>query len=402
MRVLMLSWEYPPHVVGGLGKHVAELVPALLQLPGVSVDVITPRWRGGAPEEALGTNGRLLRVGGLSEDPDNFYNTVVGVNPRLEEKARDIVSVDGPYDVIHAHDWLVAFAADSLKHGYRTPLISTIHATEKGRVRGELQTELQRSIHGIEWWLTFESWRIITTSRYMADQVRDHFNLPADKMDVIPNGVDTGRFDRLEGVDLAEFRRRYAEPPEKIVFFVGRLVWEKGIQVLVRAAPLVLQEMPAVTFVVAGTGPQMEALEALAESSGVSSRFRFTGFIPDEDRDKLFKVSDVGVFPSLYEPFGIVALEAMAAKLPIVVSDTGGLSEVVADDETGTKVLPDNPESLARGILRTLENPGSTRNRAANAYRVVRTVYNWSKIAGDTLAVYRRVRAEYLESDWSK
>lgn len=402
MRVLMLTWEYPPSVVGGLGKHVADLVPALLSIPGMSIDVVTPRRKEGAEEEDLGANGHVYRVEVPPAGTVDFYDHVLKANPKLEGKAREIIRSTGPYDLIHAHDWLVAFAANSLKHTYKIPLLSTIHATEKGRVRGELHTELQRAIHGAEWWLSYESWRVITTSQYMAGQVHDFFSLPIDKLDVIPNGVETAQFDVLDGVDLSHFRRHYAGPAEKIVFFVGRLVWEKGVQVLVRAAPEILQQMPDTKFVVAGTGPLKDPLRDQAESMGVGSKFFFTGFIPDDHRDKLFKVADVGVFPSLYEPFGIVALEAMAAKLPVVVSETGGLSEVVENNETGIKVHADDESSLAWGITHTLGHLDWTGARVANAYRVVQSQYNWQKIARDTAQLYERVVRERQQSDWGK
>jgi glycogen synthase len=402
MRILMLSWEYPPHTVGGLGKHVAELLPALLQKQDTSIDLLTPRWEGGSPEEALGTNGRVFRVEPSRGTPEDFMGTVTKTNYALEAKAESLILDSGVYDIIHAHDWLVAYAAVAEKHRYRTPLVSTIHATEKGRVRGDLQTELQRAIHGIEWWLTYESWRVITASRYMSEQVRESFALPPDKLDVIPNGVDTTRFDNLESEDLSEFRSSWARPEEKIVFFVGRLVWEKGIQVLIRAIPMIKAQMPGTKFVMAGTGPVLQDLRNLADSLGVGDSMFFTGFIPDEDRDRLFKVADVAVFPSLYEPFGIVALEAMGAKTPVIVADTGGLSDVVINNETGIKVYPDNPESLAWGILHTLQHPEWTKTRVENAYRAVKDLYNWPEIASETKNVYDRVRREYLQSDWGK
>jgi glycogen(starch) synthase len=218
---------------------------------------------------------------------------------------------------------------------------------------------------------------------------------------VIPNGVDPRRFDALKGMDLKTFRAGFAGPNEPIVYYVGRMVPEKGLSVLIDAAPLVLREWPGVKFVLAGGGGYANELRAKANALGVGGNIIFPGRIPDEVRDGLFKVADVAVFPSLYEPFGIVALEAMAAGTPVVVSDVGGLSEVVDLHETGIKVYPDDPESLAWGILHTLKNPQWSKARAENANRVVRTLYNWDRVAGMTADVYKRVVSEAKAGDWA-
>ena len=274
------------------------------------------------------------------------------------------------------------------------PLLSTIHATEHGRNRGNISSDISQSIHGTEWWLTYESWRVICCSDYMAKEVSTVFRTPLDKMDVIPNGVDTARFDALAGADLSDFRLRYAAPDERIVFHVGRIVHEKGLGVLVESVPRVLAGYPKTKFVIAGTGGFLESAKRRAAELGVADSIYFAGFIPDADRDRLFKVADVAVFPSLYEPFGIVALEAMAARTPVVVSQVGGLAEVVDHNETGLLVYPDNPESLAWGILETLRHPDWAAARSDNAYRKVMTEYNWHSIAERTAAVYERIVRE--------
>ncbi len=399
MRILMISWEYPPYVVGGLGKHVAELLPPLGRLPEMDLHLITLRKKGGPAVEQVGpaTVHRL-------EPPDtgdaDFYTAAWQTNLRLEEYAHRLWQETGPFDLIHVHDWLTAFAGAALKRDYRTPLLSTIHATERGRGRGSLATDQARAIHQVEWWLTFESWRVIACSQYMAHEIADYFQCPADKIDIIPNGVDPSRFDRLEGQDFSHFRNRYALPFEQIIFSVGRIVHEKGLHVLVQAMPLILARQPTAKAVIAGKGPELETLRSLAWELGVGEKILFTGFISDEDRDRLFKIADVAVFPSLYEPFGIVALEAMAARCPVVVSEVGGLKDVVQHAETGITVYPDNVESLAWGVLHTLQHPEWAAARVENAYRRVREVYNWERIARMTANVYRRIIAERAITDW--
>jgi glycosyltransferase involved in cell wall biosynthesis len=400
MRVLMLSWEYPPHNIGGLGKHVAELVPHLSSL-GAEVHLLTPRLRGGYEVEEITASSVIHRVEPpTGVDAADFFAVVQRTNVSLEVAGRRLFEQFGHFDIIHGHDWLVAYASIALKHAYKTPLVATIHATEYGRSGGRLAGELQRAIHSVEWWLTYEAWRVITCSRFMRDEVIQALQVPPDKIDVIPNGVDRSRFERWFGVDLTEFRARFAHPSERIVFGVGRLVWEKGYQDLVAAGPAVLAKAPDVKFVVAGSGPMLDSLRARAESLGIGPKFYFTGFIPDEDRDRLFVLADAAVFPSHYEPFGIVALEAMAARAPVVATDVGGFREIITNHETGILVQPGNPESLAWGILHTLTHPEWTRQRVENAYRLVTERYNWGRIAGETLQVYRRVVAERKATAW--
>ena len=398
MRVLMFSWEYPPHVAGGLGEHAANLVPALAR-QGVDVHLVTPRWAGG-PSEEEGPGYTIHRIDPPTFDAPDIHTAAWQTNLSLEKHAENLWRSAGPFDLIHTHDWLVAFAPVALKRGFRAPLVATIHATERGRGRGYLGSELSYTINNVEWWLTYEAWRVICASHYMAGEVTGYFQAPADKIDVIPNGVDAERFERWQGQDLSAFRAMYALPSEEIVFNVGRVVYEKGVGVLVEAAPRVLRERPQAKFVIAGSGGYLDELRQRAWELGVSEKVLLTGFIPDEDRDRLYCVANCAVFPSLYEPFGIVALQAMAARTPVVVSEVGGLAEVVKHAETGITVYPDNPESLAWGILHTLKRPDWARQRAEHAYRIVREEYNWDTIARQTIAVYERVMEERAKAKW--
>jgi len=430
----MLSWEYPPHIVGGLGAHVAALAPALARA-GVEVHVVTPRWKGGESQETIErkeTRGRASASTVYRVDPPvaglaNFFADVQQTNLNLEEQGHALCDRMGGFHLIHAHDWLVAWAAASLKRLHKTPLLATIHATERGRGRGYLGGETSHAINGTEWWLTYEAWRVIATSQFMADEVKSYFNVPPDKIDIVPNGVDAAPFDALEGVDLTAFRERWAlgsatpsgvsapaiprgiadpalpsgtRADERIVFFVGRVVEEKGAHLIVEAAPRVLAQIPHTKFIIAGTGSMSEQIKRRALELGVADRVVAAGFISDAERNRLLKVADAAVFPSLYEPFGIVALEAMAAKCPVIVSDVGGLSEVVRHDVTGVTVYPGNVESLAWGILHTLLDPAAAKARAERAYRMAKEEYSWDRIAERTIKVYERIVRERVKTDW--
>jgi len=397
MRVLILAWEYPPHVVGGLGRHVADLAPALAG-QGVELQMITPRWSGGEPEEESG-GLRVLRVEPPAVPVPDFYTRARQTNVRLEEEARRLCD-RYTVDVVHNHDWLTVFAGAAIKRRFKLPMLSTIHATEMGRARGTLVTDQQRAIHSAEWWLCYESWRVICCSQFMVEEVAEYFKTPLDKLDVIPNGVKVDRYERLQGVDLSGFRSMYALPDEQIVFYVGRIVGEKGLHLLVESVPLVLAENPRAKFVIAGTGPLLERLRSRTLELGVGAKVVLTGFISDEDRDRLYKVASCAVFPSLYEPFGIVALEAMAARTPVVVSDVGGLHEVVKNFETGITVYPNNVALLAWGINHTLSRPDWAQLRAAEAFETVVRDYSWDTIARQTRAVYERVMDERAQVSW--
>jgi glycogen(starch) synthase len=397
MRILELAWEYPPNVVGGLGSHLAALAP-MLEALGADVTVVTPRRTGGEVFEAH-AGLRIFRV-----DPpvlaDDLLVNAQQTNVELDRMAESLIDREGRFDAIHAHDWLVALSAIGLKHRHKIPLVATIHATERGRSRGSLSGKLSHAISDSEWWLTFESWRVITASRFMASELHDYFSVPADKIDMVPNGVDTKPFDQLDGIDLSDFRSKYAKPGEQLVFNVGRLVYEKGAQLLVEAVPAIIQQQPDVKVVIAGVGPMLEQLQARVVELGIEAHVQFAGFISDDERNRLYKVSDCAVFPSIYEQFGIVALEAMASKCPLVVASTGGLAEVVQDHETGMTVYPDSVESLAFGILHVLKYPDWSYQRAMKAYAMVVGRYNWREIASRTFEILQRVVVERSRADW--
>ena len=311
MRVLMLSWEYPPYIVGGLGKHVAELLPALTD-QDVTIHLITPSCQGGAARETI--NGLTVHRVAMPHACKMTFDAIQRANRSLKEAADAVIAAEPRFDLLHNHDWLTSFAARDLKRDHKLALVSTIHATEKGRGRGHLGNENAERINQAEWWLCYESWRVIVCADYMAGQVRDYFAKPAGDIDVIPNGVDPSPFRRWDGIDLSDFRSQYARPDEKLVFHVGRMVHEKGVEVLIRSVPEVLREIPRTQVVIAGKGPELGHLERMVRDLGLVDNVRLLGFVADDDRNRLYRVADCAVFPSLYEPFGIVALEAMAAE----------------------------------------------------------------------------------------
>lgn len=399
MHILMFSWEYPPFLVGGMGTHVLELVNALAELK-TQVTLLTPRWNDGAEIERIHENATIHRVVPPVAFPSNLFPDAQQTNLTLTDYAHQLLQDGARFDLIHAHDWSTSFAAQAIKKIFKLPLVATMHATERGRGRGHLVNEMSKAINGAEWWLTYEAWRVIATSRFMAEEVRAYFELPADKIVIIPNGVDAARFEDNAATDWRGLRDNWALPHEQIVFFIGRVQYEKGIHVLMDAAQHVLARAPHTKFIVAGTGALLPELRQYAEHLGVSDKVLLPGFISDEARDQLFRLADVSVFPSLYEPFGIVALEAMAARCPVIVSDVGGLGEVVDDGYTGIKVPPNNADALAQAILAALRDRAFAAKCAAQAYQVVSQEFSWARVARMTRELYQEIIETRVQLDW--
>ena len=398
LTVMMLTWEFPPRIIGGISPHVYNLSKSLAK-NGVKVYVVTCDFPG-APQHEVIDGVEVFRIDSYKNPSPDFATWVYLMNVNMQKEAAALVNgLDGKVDIFHAHDWLVATASIGLKHVFRKPLIATMHSTEIGRRNG-IHFDYERMIHETEAWLTYEAWKVICCSGYMVSHVQWAFGLPADKLVMVPNGVDVEPYGKVENEDLSSFRSKFAMPDEKIVLFVGRLVYEKGVHVLVNAIPKVLEKVNA-KFVVVGNGYMKEQLSNIINYMGLAQKVIFTGFVDEETLRKLQKCADVSVVPSLFEPFGIVALEAMAAKSPVVVSDTGGLSEIVEHDVTGVKVFPENPESLAWGITRVLTDEDHAKWLRENAYRRVREKYDWNLIAQQTKDVYETVLKEYSKSFWA-
>jgi len=392
VKLLMLSWEYPPRIVGGLARHVYWLSKALAQR-GVEVTVITLDYPE-TPGLEQGRNLKIVRVASHGFTSSDFASWVHQFNLNMIEAALEEEDVS----LIHAHDWLTATAGITLKHLLRKPLIATIHSTERGRRRGVLHDPLQRHIHEVEWWLAYESWRVIVCSNYMKSELMRFLGVPEDKISVIPNGINP--FEVKLQLDVRRVKRRYAEDWEKVVLFVGRMVYEKGPHVFVDAALSLLSRRQDVKFVLVGEGPMRKSLMDKVYRSGFWHKFYFTGFVEDIELYELYEVCDVAVFPSLYEPFGIVALEAMSVGKPVVASDVGGLSEVVVDGLNGLKVPPGDVWALSYAIERLIGNPSKAEEMGKNGAQKVRELYSWDVVGERTLRLYERVLQEYSSNPW--
>ncbi len=395
MKILVLAWEFPPRIVGGIARHVAELYPEVVKL-GHEVHLITVEF-GYAPNYEIVDGIHIHRVPIASGN--DFFHWVVNMNDSMGLHGGKLIQEQGSFDLIHAHDWLVGDAAIALKHTFKIPLIATIHATEYGRHNG-IYNDTQRYISSKEKILAYNSWRVIVCSDYMRHEIERALETPWNKIDVVYNGIHAAKKQRDLKIDYDAFRRQFAEKGEKIVYYVGRMTYEKGISVLLNAAPRVIGEMRGYVKIVLVGGGNTDNLKQQAWNLGIWDKCYFTGFMSDDDLDKFQTIADCAVFPSLYEPFGIVALESFAAKVPVVVSSTGGLPEVVRHSKTGIVTHTNNPDSLAWGILEVLQNPDYAKFLVANAYKDLARRFNWKDLARQTESVYWLVARERLEVPW--
>ena len=326
-----------------------------------------------------------------------LFNSVIDNNRFLVDKARELHSRT-PYSLIHVHEWLTASAGIELKHDWKVPLLVTVHATERGRHRSHLPNVTSRQINQVEWHACYEAWRIIVCSSYMAAELSRYFEVPLDKVSVIPNGVDVRPFQSCPEERVRELSSRYAPDGEKLLFFIGRITPEKGVQVLLRALPILRQAYPNVRLLVAGNNS--EQLQPLVDELRIGALVELLGFIDNETRNCLYRSADAAIFPSLYEPFGIVALEAMAAGCNVIVSDVGGLSEVVDHQRTGQTVLVDDPQSIVWAVEQLFSDPVLAQKMREEALREALDIYNWRTIASSTLETYRWVVAHWQDVNW--
>jgi glycogen(starch) synthase len=387
LRILMLSWEFPPVVVGGLGRHVHQLSAALVAA-GHEVTVIT-RHAPGAPLEEYVAGVRVVRA---PEDPPLFPLSTptllawtMAFNHTLTRAALRAAET-AEFDVIHAHDWLVTHTAVTLKEHLDLPLIATIHATEAGRHQGWLPGEMNKCIHSVEYWLGHVANRVLVCSGYMRWEVTRLLELSAGKVEVVPNGVDPAVW-RAPAKEIAAARWRYAgEGP--LVGFAGRLVYEKGVQDLVAALPRLRAHHPGLRLVISGDGPYRQQLQDEVHDRRLQRAVSFTGFLSETDLPPVLAAVDTVVVPSIYEPFGMVALEAASAGAPLAVATTGGLAEIVEPGVNGVTFPAKDPDALADAVSTVLADPGYAGRIAGAARTMIAERYSWSTVARRTVEAY--------------
>jgi 1,4-alpha-glucan branching enzyme len=374
--IVMLSWEFPPHYVGGLGIHVRDLAIELKRM-GWDVQVLTA-----APDQTAifqdfhGVGVHYVPTCQALDAGPDFLAWVLRLNLALADYGQEFLSYLTNPVLVHAHDWMVAGVAWELQATFRVPLVTTIHATEAGRNNG-LHTPLQYAIDQIETELVQRSDRLICCSRYMQNELLKRYGPDREGAVVIANGVRPVKL----------FKRKTAN---QTIIYVGRLVIEKGVQYLLEAVPGLLERFTQVKLVIAGNGPYEQELQQLAAALCIREHVKFVGFVSETERNRLLTESQVAVFPSIYEPFGMVALEAMAAGVPVIVSRTGGLAEIVTHEVVGLSFEPGNVAQLQMCLLRILKNPEWAANLSRRAREMVEREYTWQAVARQTGRIYQQ------------
>lgn len=394
MRVLMLSWEYPPVVVGGLGRHVHALARHLA-MRGDDVLVLCRHEAGTdatthPTEDGVRDGVRVIRV---AEDPPHlvFERDLVAwtlaMGHAMIRAGAEVLRTWRP-DVVHAHDWLVTHPAVALAEQAAVPLVATVHATEAGRHSGWLSQPLNQQVHSVEWWLASRANRLITCSTAMRAEVTHLFDVDPGGIDVIHNGIERRDW-RPPAARVARSRAEHSVDGAPVIFFFGRLEWEKGVQDLIAALPRVRRTHPGTRLVVAGRGSHAQWLVERARKHRVRRAVDFVGHLSDRELTATLAAADLVVLPSKYEPFGIVALEAAAAGAPLVASTAGGLGEVVEHGRTGLSFEPGDVAGLATAVRTVLDDPAAATRRARAARDRLATDFDWTKIAAATAAVYQ-------------
>ncbi|EKN66265.1 glycosyl transferase/glycoside hydrolase-like protein [Neobacillus bataviensis LMG 21833] len=374
LTILMLCWEFPPNIVGGLSRHVFGLSTHLAML-GHEVHVLTAR-NNELPSFERMNGVNVHRVKPINEWDDHFLSWIAGLNLAMSFKAEQL-SKEVKFNLIHAHDWLVGAASITLKEFMKVPLLTTIHATEHGRNNG-IHTEMQQFIHEKEKQLILESDQLIVCSEYMKEGLVSIFNAKNEKISVIPNGIEPLNAERNVGDIFPELKRK------KYIFSIGRIVQEKGFETIIEAAACAKEMNVNCLFVIAGKGPLLEAYQKQIIARKLDQYVIFIGYITDEQRNALIEGSAMAVIPSLYEPFGIVALETMILGKPTIVANTGGMKGIVKHLQTGMLMVPGDAKSLLKQIEFLLNDPVKAEEIGEKGRQIVKSLYGWKRIASET------------------
>ncbi|MGH3970127.1 MAG: glycosyltransferase family 4 protein [Mycobacterium sp.] len=383
MKILMVSWEYPPVVIGGLGRHVHHLSTALAAASH-EVVVLSRRPSGTDPSTHPSSDETSagVRVIAAAQDPHEFTfsdDMMAWTLAMGHAMTRAGLSMDFIPDIVHAHDWLVAHPATTLAEFYDVPIVSTIHATEAGRHSGWVSGPISRQVHAVESWLVRESDSLITCSASMSEEIIELFGPGLAEITMIRNGIDAARW------PFAPRRPRTGSPE---LLFVGRLEYEKGVHDAIAALPRIRRAHPGTTLTIAGEGTQQDWLVDQARRHRVRKATKFVGRLDHDELLAALHRADAAVLPSHYEPFGLAALEAAAAGTPLVTSNIGGLGEAVINGETGISCPPRDVARLAKAVCTVLDDPAAAQRRARIARERLTSDFDWHTVAQETAQVY--------------
>ncbi|MGG4490037.1 1,4-alpha-glucan branching protein domain-containing protein [Metabacillus idriensis] len=382
-KILMVSTEYPPNIVGGLGRHVDELSNALA---GHNYEVVLltvasdekPFYENPVP------NLHVYRIPSLQLKHKSLTEWIMNHNSAFVQFLLKNKHIE--FDIVHVHDWLTGASGRALQNLFNVPLIATIHATELGRNK-EIRTPLQKDIYWEENLLVHAADRVIVCSDYMLKEVTEQFHIPSEKLTVIPNGINllkTNMYDKN-----SQKCKVISLTGQPYLFSMGRLVPEKGFDVLLSALPGILKRFPKIRMVIAGDGPHRTEYEKKAKELNVHENVTFLGFIDEDLIHILLTHCEMNIIPSYYEPFGIVALESMAAKKLTIAANTGGLREIINHTENGLLFERGNSKALASAILEALQHKELADRLAQKGYDDVLSRFAYEHIINKVINEYK-------------
>ncbi len=413
MKMAVLVYEYPPKIVGGLGTYAAEITRKFVLLEN-DVTIFTMNddtgslptrelWRGIEIHRPLHVDVSDSLPDVIAEDVRKWgrglhlFSKLLVYNYLTASKmVNELVRNEGfLYDIVIAHDWLSAMGGIAIKRELDLPFVFHVHSTEKGRTMGN-GSEV---VSNIEFRAAQTADMVITVSNAMKDELIG-LGFPAEKIKVVYNGVDPQKYsiNQVGKEKRREIRQKYGiKDEENMVLFLGRLVWVKGVDKLIAGMPHVLQKIPNAKLVIVGLGDMREYLERMVQNLKLQDSVKFCfDFISEEERIAHYAACDVAVFPSSYEPFGIVALEAMSMEKPVVVGASGvsGMREIVistGQDQCGFHVNPNDPTDIAWGITSSLQDPQRKLQLGQNGRKRILQEFTWDEIAKKTLKLYNEL-----------
>lgn len=412
MKVAVLVYEYPPKIVGGLGTYAAEITRKFVLMDD-DVTVFTMNddegslptreiWRGIEIHRPLHIDVSDSLPDVIAEDIRkwgrgiNLFGKLLVYNYLTASKLiNDLIKREKiQYDIVVAHDWLSIMGGITVKKESKLPLAFHVHSTEKGRTLGNGSGV----VSNIEMRGGKMADIIVTVSYAMKDELIQ-LGFPREKIHVRYNGVDPEKYnpENVSAAQIKQIRDQYGiNDDDYMILFLGRLVGVKGVDKLIMAMPHILSKIPQAKLVIVGVGDLQEYLMNLTRTMRLDKYVKFCfNFIPEEERIHHYAACDVAVFPSHYEPFGIVALEAMSMEKPLVVGAAGvsGMREIVvccSEEQCGYHVDPNNPSDIAWGVISVLENPERRKWLGKNGRKRVLNEFTWSKIAEKTMELYEQ------------
>jgi len=409
MRIAYFVWEYPPLLVGGLGTYASQMVPRLAKLGNEisiftlnngklktsekigKIDIHRPKIINSCDVLSLILRHELRNWGSYI----SFFNQIFSYNYLSVSKFLNEICLKKKYDLVVIHDWLSAIAGLIIKQNTKLPVIFHIHSTEQQRTGGGGSSIIKQ----LEMEMAKKANSLITVSYSMKEHLIG-LGYPQEKINVVWNGCDTNKY-KLENVNLElvnKIKKRYKiKENEKVIFFIGRLTWVKGVENLVSGFPFVLKKFPNTKLIILGKGEKYQDLVELVKRYNIEDKVVIRSeFVSEEERIAHYALSDVCVFPSFSEPFGIVSLEAMAMKKPVVVGASGisGFKEQVVpkgEEQTGIHVDGKRPEDIAWGIMEVLKDENKAKRMGEEGRKRVEKIFNLDKVALDTFSLYKKV-----------